>query len=172
MSNSEPRHDDNDKIDRVWGNIWINDDIVYADSYANGAIIHPDDGGTQNVLGLIAGGSVIIANTRPNGARGQLYGSGIKINAAIMAMYGGFISHYWQNTLTAYHDWNDNLSYGYIADGSGGHMNNFRAQYQNLSQFQRGRWLCLLLHHVKGQQQLRMDLLQSLLINQLLQLDE
>ena len=23
------------------------------------------------------------------------------------------------NTLTAYHDWNDNLSYGYIADGRG-----------------------------------------------------
>ena len=36
-----------------------------------------------------------------------------------MAMYGGFISHYWQNTLTGYHDWNDNLSYGYIADGRG-----------------------------------------------------
>ena len=52
-------------VDRVWGNIWLIDDIVYADSYANGAIIHPDDGGTQNVLGLIAGGSVIIANTSP-----------------------------------------------------------------------------------------------------------
>jgi hypothetical protein len=125
------RHDNMSIVDRVWGNIWLIDDIVYADSYANGAIIHPDDGGTQNVLGLIAGGSVIIANTRPNGARGQLYGSDIKINAAIMAMYGGFISHYWQNTLTAYHDWNDNLSYGYIADGRGGHRNYFRAQDQN-----------------------------------------
>ena len=125
------RHDNLSIIDRVWGNIWLIDDVVYADSYANGAIIHPDDGGTQNSLGLIAGGSVIIANTRPNGARGQLYGSDIRINAAIMAMYGGFISHYWQNTLTAYHDWNDNLSYGYIADGRGGHRNYFRAQDQN-----------------------------------------
>ena len=48
-----------------------------------------------------------------------------------MAMNGGFMSHYWQNTLTAYHDWNDNLSYGYIADGRGGHRNYFRAQDQN-----------------------------------------
>ena len=125
------RHDNMSIVDRVWGNIWLIDDIVYADSYANGAIIHPEDGGTGNVLGLIAGGNVIVANTRPNGARGQLYGSDIKINAAIMAMYGGFISHYWQNTLASYHDWNDNLSYGYIADGRGGHRNYYRSQDVN-----------------------------------------
>ena len=125
------RHDNQSIVDRVWGNIWLIDDLVYADSYANGAIVHPDDGGTQNVVGLVAGGSVIIANTRPNGARGQLYDSDIKINASIMALYGGFISHYWQNTLVAYHDWNDNLSYGYIADGRGGHRNNFRSQENN-----------------------------------------
>ena len=74
------RHDNQGIVDRVWGNIWLIDDLVYSDSYANGAIVHPDDGGTQNVVGLIAGGSVIVANTRPNGARGQLYGSDIKIN--------------------------------------------------------------------------------------------
>tara|TARA_B100000902_G_scaffold31282_1_gene37496 strand:- start:1200 stop:3446 length:2247 start_codon:yes stop_codon:yes gene_type:complete len=125
------RHDNMSIVDRVWGNIWLIDDIVYADSYSNGAVVHPDDGGTGNVLGLIAGGSVIIANTRPNGARGTLYGSDIKINGAIMAMYGGFISHYWQNTLTAYHDWNDNLTYGYIADGRGGHRNYYRPQESN-----------------------------------------
>ncbi len=125
------RHDNMSIVDRVWGNVWLIDDIVYADSYANGEIVHPDDGGTGNVLGLIAGGNVVVANTRPNGARGQLYGSDIKINAAIMAMYGGFISHYWQNTLTGYHDWNDNLSYGYIADGRGGHRNYYRSQEVN-----------------------------------------
>ena len=48
-----------------------------------------------------------------------------------MAMYGGFISHYWQNNLTAYHDWNDNLAYGYIADGRGGHRNYYRTENQN-----------------------------------------
>ena len=125
------RHDNMSIVDRVWGNIWLIDDIVYADSYGNGAVISPDDGGTGNVLGLIAGGNVIIANTRPNGARGQLYGADIKINAAIMAMYGGFISHYWQNTLANYYDWNDNLSYGYIADGRGGHRNYYRSQDVN-----------------------------------------
>ena len=122
------RHDDNDIVDRVWGNIWLIDDIVYADSYSSGAPIEPDDGGTSHVLGLIAGGSVIIANTRPNGARGQQYGSDININAAIIAMYGGFISHYWQNTLLAYHDWNDGPAFGIIADGRGGHRNYYRAQ--------------------------------------------
>ena len=125
------RHDDMSIIDRVWGNIWLIDDVVYEDSYSSGETIHPDDGGTDNVLGLIAGGNVIIANTRPNGARNRLYGDDIKINAAIMAMYGGCISHYWQNTLQDYHDavevtWNGITTV--IADGRGGHRNYYRAE--------------------------------------------
>jgi hypothetical protein len=139
------RHDDNDIIDRVWGNIWLIDDIVYADSYGNGTVIHPMDGGSDNVLGLIAGGNVIIANTRPNGAHSQAFGGGhqgcgydnhdecndnkcIIINASILAMHGGFISHYWQNWLTGYHDWNSDLSFGIIADGRGGHRNPYRPE--------------------------------------------
>ena len=86
------------------------------------------DGGSNNVMGLIAGGSVIIANTRPNGARGGQYGANININAAILAMNGGFLSHYWQNSLADYYNWNDGLSYGVIADGRGGHRNYFRPQ--------------------------------------------
>ena len=125
------RHDDNNVIDRVWGNIWLIDDIVFSDSYGNGAVIHPMDGGTANVLGLIAGGSVIVANTRPNGARGQQYGADIKINASILAMNGGFLSHYWQNSLQNYHDWNDGLAYGIIADGRGGHRNHYLSDDQN-----------------------------------------
>ena len=125
------RHDDNDVIDRVWGNIWLIDDVVFSDSYGNGAVIHPMDGGTANVLGFIAGGSVIVANTRPNGARGQQYGADIKINAAILAMNGGFLSHYWQNSLQNYHDWNDGLAYGIIADGRGGHRNHYLSDDQN-----------------------------------------
>jgi hypothetical protein len=101
--------------------------IVFADSYSDGAVIHPMDGGSNNVLGLISGGSVIIANTRPNGARGGQYGTDIKINAAILAMNGGFLSHYWQNSLTNYHNWNDGLTYGVIADGRGGHRNLYRS---------------------------------------------
>jgi hypothetical protein len=125
------RHDNNDIIDRVWGNIWLIDDIVYADSYASGAVIHPMDGGTNHVLGLIAGGSVIIANTRPNGARDQQYGSNIKINASILAMHGGFISHYWQNTLADYHNptyYTANGMTTVIADGRGGHRNYYRVK--------------------------------------------
>jgi len=123
------RHDNMDMIDRVWGNIWLIDDIVYADSYANGAVKHPSDGGTNHVLGLIAGGSVIIANTRPNGARGCTAGGcDININASILAMNGGFISHYWQNILTGYHDIDDGLTYGIIADGRGGHRNYYRSE--------------------------------------------
>jgi len=150
------RHDDNDIIDRVWGNIWLIDDIVYADSYTNGTVVHPTDGGTNHVLGLIAGGSVIIANTRPNGARGCQYDCDIKINASILAMNGGFISHYWQNTLSGYHDIDDGLAYGIIADGRGGHRNYYRDEesagiytgtddhrgtvklYGSIVQFQRG----------------------------------
>ena len=37
--------------EQIWGNIWLIDDIRYEDSYTNGAVIHPDDGGTDNVLG-------------------------------------------------------------------------------------------------------------------------
>ena len=33
-----------------------------------------------------------------------------------------------QNTLTQYHDWNDGLSYGIIADGRGGHRNFYRLE--------------------------------------------
>ena len=125
------RHDDNDVIDRVWGNIWLIDDVVFSDSYGNGAVIHPMDGGTANVLGLIAGGSVIVANTRPNGAHGQQYGADIQINAAILAMNGGFLSHYWQNSLLDYHNWNDGLGFGIIADGRGGHRNHYRSDEQS-----------------------------------------
>ena len=125
------RHDDESKIDRVWGNIWLIDDIVYIDSNGNGEVIHPQDGGTNNILGLIAGGSVIIANTRPNGARGQQFGTDITINASILAMSGGFIAHYWQNSLQDYHDWDDGLAYGIIADGRGGHRNYYRSDGVN-----------------------------------------
>ena len=122
-------HSGSNAIDRVWGNIWLIDDVVYSDSQSSGEIIHPSNGGSNNVLGLISGGSVIIANTLPNGARSGGTGSGnIKINAAILAMNGGFISHYWQNTTVGYSG--PSLASGYdnlpIADGRGGHRNNYR----------------------------------------------
>ena len=40
-------------------------------------------------------------------------------------------SHYWQNTLFNFHDIDDNLSYGIIADGRGGHRNYYRPESSN-----------------------------------------
>ena len=135
------RHDNPSIIDRVWGNIWIIDDLVYADSDDDGVVIQPIDGGTNNVLGLIAGGSVIVANTRKNGAKNNSSGSAnspnshVRINAALMAMHGGFLAHYWQNSTRYYDDiFDDNngalqdcdydTSYwGKIADGRGQYRN-------------------------------------------------
>ena len=106
----------NVKEDTTWNNIWIVDDLVNADarfqnsggnpnhSHGNLSAFQPDDdcngGGSQNVLGLVSGANVIIANTAENGARGC--GSGgcnISINAAILALNESFVMNYGQNTL-------------------------------------------------------------------------
>ena len=94
------RHDESSFSDQIWGNIWLTDDVVYADSGPNGAVVHPDSGGTNNILRLIAGGNIIIANTKENGARDSQYGRDIIINGALMALHGGFLSQYWQNTVS------------------------------------------------------------------------
>ena len=122
------RHDDSSIIDQIWGNIWIIDNIVYEDSYSNGAIIHPDDGGTNNVLGLVAGGNIILANTRENGARNNNLGSDVNINGALMALHGAFISHYWQNSVQstfcpACAIPNTSQPWFSLGDGRGGHRN-------------------------------------------------
>lgn len=92
------RHDDSSLSDQVWGNIWLTDDVVYADSDKNGAVVHPDSGGTDNILRLIAGGNIIIGNTNENGARNSQYGKDIIINGALMSLQGGFLTQYWQNS--------------------------------------------------------------------------
>ncbi len=85
-----------DTYDRVWGNIWLMDDLIYNDSNPITGEINES---TENVIGLVAGGNVIVANTGPNGARNSLFGSNIVVNAAIMAMHEAFLTHYWQNTI-------------------------------------------------------------------------
>ena len=45
-------HSSSNTIDRVWGNIWLIDDVVYSDSYYSGAVVHPQSGGTNNVWDL------------------------------------------------------------------------------------------------------------------------
>ena len=74
------RHDDISIVDRVWGNIWLMDDILYDDSNSlTGEIVY----GTRNRLGLISGANIIIANTAENGAKNQANGSDIIINGAL-----------------------------------------------------------------------------------------
>jgi len=94
------RHDDSSFADQVWGNIWLTDDVVYADSEPNGAVVHPDSGGTDNILRLISGGNIIIGNTKENGARNSQYGRDIIINGALMSLHGGFLTQYWQNSVS------------------------------------------------------------------------
>ena len=91
------RHDDISIVDRVWGNIWLMDDILYDDSNSlTGEIVY----GTRNRLGLISGANIIIANTAENGAKNQANGSDIIINGALLAMNDSFVAHYWQNSIS------------------------------------------------------------------------
>jgi len=123
------RHDNSSLFDQVWGNIWLTDDVVYADSGPNGAVVHPDSGGTNNFLRLIAGGNIIIANTKENGARNSQYGRDININGALMSVHGGFLTQYWQNSVSdsrcpdcSLPDKNSNWEFS-LGDGRGGFRN-------------------------------------------------
>jgi hypothetical protein len=135
------RHDNPNIADQIWGNIWLIDDIRYEDSntsgyyLTDGAVIQPEDGGTDNVLGLVAGANIIIANTTPNGARnrgttGPNNSRHIVINGALMALQGAFISHYWQNSVTSGSCYAPNSSAPQfsLGDGRGGHRNPVRPE--------------------------------------------
>ena len=96
----------------------------------DGAVIQPEDGGTDNILGLVAGGSVILANTTPNGAKnrgtnGPNSSRHIVIYGALMALQGAFISHYWQNSVTSGNCYAPNSSAPQfsLGDGRGRHRN-------------------------------------------------
>jgi len=91
-------HYNNATLDTMPCNIWIIDDLIYEDSSPTGRVTP----GSRNRLGLLSGGNVIVANTRPNGAKNQAFGSNVIINAAIIAMNESFLVHYWQNTTSGY----------------------------------------------------------------------
>lgn len=112
----------NVKEDTTWNNIWIVDDLVNADAinasattgpgetgvhqHGNLSAFQPSDdceGGSNNVMGLVSGANIIIANTPANGARNSTTNNPgdddhISINAAILALNESFVMHYWQNT--------------------------------------------------------------------------
>lgn len=117
------RHDNQNKIDRVFNNIWLIDDVIYEDS-------NPESGrvmeGSPNRLGLVSGANVIIANTRANGAKDEnAGGSDIIINAAILALDESFVAHYWQNSVnqTNLHGPNFALPAASKGDGRGPYRN-------------------------------------------------
>jgi len=82
--------------DICYNNIWITDDLLYADS---------DTGsgepalGSLNRLGLVSGANIIYANTLANGAANQMEGANIIINAALVTFEGSIVAQYWQNTI-------------------------------------------------------------------------
>ena len=66
-------------------NIYITDDLVYADSDANGK---PNPNST-NILGLVSTHNIIVAYTMPNL-------NDVKINAALLALGTSFTVEYYQ----------------------------------------------------------------------------
>lgn len=113
------------RMDTLWNNIWIIDDIVNSDAPSNNNLLsaQPDEvndlgcsGGSENVLGLVSGANVYVANTRENGARNNLWGQDVHIHAHIIAFNESFAVQYWQNTISTGGNTYTNPPY---ADGQG-----------------------------------------------------
>jgi len=90
-------------VDTVWCNIWITDNLINSDVPTGDlSLVQPDENckdGSDNILGLVSGANVIIANTRENGARNHHWFDDIVIDAAIIAFDESFAMQYWQNTI-------------------------------------------------------------------------
>ena len=124
--------------DTIMCNIWLVDDLVNADAI-NGsmALKQPTEnclGGSNNIMGLVSGANVIIANTRANGARSGTVGNlHININAHMIAFNESFTIQFWQNSTSYWNDCNNNNTYGgyptYLADGNGRRYSNSYPAY-------------------------------------------
>ena len=113
------------RLDTLWNNIWIIDDIRNSDASWNGSLLNaqPDEvddfgceGGSSNVLGLVSGANVYVANTPENGARNNTWNQDIHIHAHIIAFNESFAVQYWQNTVNTAGSTYSNPPYG---DGQG-----------------------------------------------------
>ena len=96
------------RLDTLWNNIWITDDIRNDDGSWSGSLLNaqPDEvsdlgciGGSKNVLGLVSGANGYVANTPENGAKNNTWGQDVHIHAHIIAFNESFSVQYWQNTL-------------------------------------------------------------------------
>jgi hypothetical protein len=92
-------HHDSTKIAELNCNIWIMNDLLYADSNQETGYVAT---GSPNRLGLLSGGNIVVANTPENGARNSFAGIDVRINAAMIAMNESFLIQYWQNTTQFY----------------------------------------------------------------------
>ena len=95
-------------------------------------LVRPADGGSDNIMGLVSGANIIIANTRENGARSGTVGSlNININAHMIAFNESFTIQYWQNSTSYWNDWNVwyGSNYTYKADGNGRRYSNSYPAY-------------------------------------------
>ena len=109
------------RVDTLWGNIWITGDLENDDASWNGSLINaqPDEqceNGSENILGLVSGANVYVANTLENGARNSWQGTDIDIHAHIIAFKESFSVQYWQNTMSTTGFTYSNPPYG---DGQG-----------------------------------------------------
>ena len=111
----------NVREDTTWNNIWITDDLINVDAMHENSGGNPNhthgnlssfqptedcEGGSDNVIGLVSGANVIIANSGANGARGcGAGGCNVSINAAILALNESFVMHFWQNSTSYWDDW-------------------------------------------------------------------
>ena len=85
-------------------------------------------GGSENSIGLVSGANIIIANTRANGATGNVAENTdlhINIHAAIFANNESFTIQYWQNSTSYWNDWN-------VTDGQFGDPNTTKADGNGL----------------------------------------
>ena len=102
-------------IDTIWNNIWLTSDLINIDAVgaSSGYPVYTEDGnlsefqptsscegGSENIMGLVSGANIYIANTRDNGARNKFWDDDIVINAGLIALKESFVIQYWQNTTT------------------------------------------------------------------------
>lgn len=110
------------RVDTLWCNIWITDDIVNADASWNNNLLNaqPDENcenGSDNILGLVSGANVYVANTPANGARNCTQGGcDVNIHAHIIAFKESFAVQYFQNDISTTNYQYSNPPY---ADGQG-----------------------------------------------------
>ncbi len=103
-------------VDTIWNNIWITSDLINEEAvgFSTGAPVYEQDGnlfhkqpdgacegGSQNIMGLVSGANIYIANTQDNGRGNQGNQGDIVINAGLIALNESFVVQYWQNTATS-----------------------------------------------------------------------